>query len=369
MVTQRTCPCCVCGSAEQGLVVKGISAGHGHLVHSAPEKISGHCMTSTPDFSLFPGHFPALLPLLLLAALLLDRWLGEPARFHPLVGFGNWAAWLERRLNTAAPRPLAGRALGVLALLLALSPLLLIGALLLWLYQQMPVLFWLAQIVILYSCIGWQSLQQHVQAVAQALQVDNLPLARERLSWMVSRDTAELSDAEVAQASLESLLENSLDALFATLFWFCLGGALAALMHRWVNTLDAMWGYKNSRFRYFGWAAARLDDTLAYIPARLTALSFVLLGRYKKQALTCWRQQAPACASPNGGPVMTAGAGALNIRLSERARYHGEWQIKPSMGAGNAAIVADIQPAFQLIKRVILLWLLIAVVAGWNFSA
>ena len=302
-------------------------------------------MISTQYFSLFPGYFPELLPLLLLVALLLDRWLGEPARFHPLVGFGNWAAWLERHLNTAAARPLAGRLLGLLALLLALSPLLVIGALLLWLYQQAPALFWLAQVIILYSCIGWQSLQQHVQAVAQALQVDNLPLAREKLRWMVSRDTAELSAAEVAQASLESLLENSLDALFATLFWFCLGGALAALMHRWVNTLDAMWGYKNSRFRYFGWAAARLDDALAYLPARLTALSFVLLGRHPQQALRCWRQQAAACASPNGGPVMTAGAGALNIRLSERACYQGQWTIKPPMGAGNAATVADIQPA------------------------
>src|SRR5690606_36540830 len=137
-------------------------------------------------------------------------------------------------------------------------------------YLQTPLLFWLAQIIILYSCIGWQSLQQHVQEVAQALQADDLPLAREKLSWMVSRDTAQLSDSEVAQASVESLLENSLDALFATLFWFCLGGALAALMHRWVNTLDAMWGYKNNRFRYLGRAAARLDDTLDYRPALLT---------------------------------------------------------------------------------------------------
>src|SRR5690606_1991432 len=203
------------------------------------------------------------------------------------------------------------------------------------------------------------------------LQADNLLLAREKQRWMVSPDTAQLSDAEEAQARLEGLLENSLDALFGTLFWFCLGGALAAFMHRGVNTMDAMWGYKNSRFRYFGWAAARLDDALAYIPARLTALSFVLLGRYKKQALTCWRQQASACASPNGGPVMTAGAGALNIRLSERACYHGEWTIKPSMGAGNAATVADIQPAFQLIQRVLWLWLLVIFIAviGWKMFA
>src|SRR5690606_38154946 len=105
------------------------------------------------DFSLFPGYFPELLPLLLMVALLLDRWLGEPARFHPLVGFGNWVAWLERGLNRTTERPLAGRILGVLALLLALSALLVISALLLWLYQQTPALFWLAQIIILYSCI------------------------------------------------------------------------------------------------------------------------------------------------------------------------------------------------------------------------
>lgn len=312
-------------------------------------------MSADPGFFL---HSVMLLPPAALAALLLDYLLAEPQRFHPLVIFGHWAQWLEKRLNCRASRHNIAR--GLLALLAALSPLLLILLLNLFLWQQAFWLWLLLQIVMLWSCIGWQSLQQHVLAVYQALQANDLPAAREKLSWIVSRDTGQLNDDEVSQAAIESALENSADALFVSLFWFALGvaflGALPALLHRWVNTLDAMWGYRNERYRHFGRAAARLDDLLAFWPARLTALCFTLCaGRNFTAAWHCWRRQAGQCASPNGGPVMTSGAGALQVRLSERACYHGEWKNKAQMGCGRPAQAADIPRALTLVRCA--LWL------------
>lgn len=317
-----------------------------------------------------------LSALLASVALLLDYRLAEPRRFHPLVGFGHWAGWWQQRLNPqAAGSVLSGlassaaaqRLLGVLAVLLVVAPLfyLLFSALkLVWVFA--PWLAALLEAVLLYLCLGGRSLQQHVQAVATALQQQKLAAARQKLSWIVSRETAQLAEAEVAQASIETTLENSSDAIFASLFWFALGGAPLALLHRWLNTLDAMWGYKNRQYRHFGWAAARLDDLMNVIPARLTALCFVLLsrrisdpqGRQRNAAWWCWRTQAQHCASPNGGVVMTAGAGALQRRLSAGGYYHGQWQDKPPMGCGPAADVADIAPALTLVQRA--LWLFMA---------
>lgn len=305
--------------------------------------------------------FCLLLPLLALVALLLDRIFAEPKRFHPLVAFGRWAAWLERRLNPEPGRATSSRRLrGCLAMLLALSPLLPV-VLIIYLSAGSLWLWCVLNVLVLYSCIGWQSLQAHVGAVAEA---GSIAAARERLAMIVSRETAELDHDEVAQAACESLLENSSDALFVSLFWFAVGAAPLALLHRWVNTLDAMWGYRNERYKTFGTCAARLDDILAYWPARLTALLFIAVaGRHCVNGWRCWRQQARACSSPNGGVVMTTGAGALNIRLSARACYHGQWKQKPAMGCGRPAQMADIHGAIWLVRKS--LWLLLFI---WFFS-
>lgn len=297
----------------------------------------------------------------------LDAWLGEPKRYHPLVGFAHWATRWQRLLCPASSqaRPWLGRVAGVLALLVALAPVFIVIALLLALESLSPWLSWLAGIVVLYSCLGWHSLKAHVLAVNSALLQQDLPLARQRLSWIVSRDTDRLDAQQIAQANTETLLENSADAVFASVFWFVLAGPVGALLHRWVNTLDAMWGYKTPQWRYWGWAAARADDVMNWLPARVLALLFLLAAwvRYGTQAVSRgwqgWREQAPQCVSPNGGVVMCVGACVLHVRLSDGAYYHGQWQAKPTMGCGDAATPQTLASAIQLI-RAALLWVLAA---------
>lgn len=287
-------------------------------------------------------------------AVLLDYWLGEPRRYHPLVGFGRLASLLEVRLNRHR------RGLGVLALLLLVLPPVLVAAVL----ARIPQLGVVADVLLLYLAIGATSLMQHGRAVAAALADGDLVLARQRVGWMVSRDTLQLNEEGVARAATESVLENGNDAVFGAVFWFLLLGAPGAVLYRLVNTLDAMWGYRSERYEAFGWAAARLDDVLNWIPARLTALSYALLGD-SRRALRCWRRQGHRTASPNAGVVMASGAGALGLQLGGAAVYHGVVEERPLLGEGKAPAAADILRAVHLVQHSLWLWLGIALLATW----
>lgn len=288
-------------------------------------------------------------------AVLIDTLLGEPRRWHPLVGFGRLATWLESRLyGSATACAAARRGRGGLALAALVLPATASAALL----AALPGVAGAAMsAALLYLALGHRSLRQHAAAVAAALQRDDLPAARAQVGRMVSRDCTDLDRPGIAGATVESVLENGNDAVFGALLWFALAGAPGAVAYRLVNTLDAMWGYRNTRYRDFGWAAARLDDVLNYLPARLTALSYALLGR-SREALACWRRQAPAWKSPNAGPVMAAGAGALGVRLGGPASYGGQRQERPPLGSGAPPGAHDIDRALALVGRTVLLWLL-----------
>jgi adenosylcobinamide-phosphate synthase len=295
--------------------------------------------------------------LAMLAALLLDALLGEPRRAHPLVGFGQLARWIEARCH--ADR----RAAGVLAWAVAVVPLTVMcaGAV----HGLAALSPWLAAgfgAAVLYLAIGLRSLGEHAQPVATSLHVGDLDAARAAVGRMVSRDSALLDDRQVAAAATESVLENGNDAVFGALFWFLLLGAPGVVLYRLANTLDAMWGYRTPRYRHFGWAAARIDDVLNYLPARLTALSYALLG-HTACALRCWRTQAPGWDSPNAGPVMAAGAGALGVQLGGAAPYRGVWESRPDLGEGISPDADAITRALRLVRHGVLLWLAV-VVAG-----
>lgn len=290
---------------------------------------------------------------------LLDWWWGEVRRWHPLVGFGNLAMALERRLNGEVPLRFMR---GALAWMLAVVPLTALAALLIW-ALAVPLAQAAAHALMLYFCLGLRSLRDHNLPIADALARHDLPSARRLTSYIVSRDTTSASEVELTRASAESLLENGNDAVFGTLFWFMVAGGPGAVLFRMANTLDAMWGYRTPRFLQFGCAAARIDDALNFIPARLTALSYVLLApglRGKRRAWQCWRVQAPAWDSPNAGPTMSSGAGALGVQLGGAATYHGELEYRPMLGDGPPATGADIGRAWQLVARTTALWLAIA---------
>ena len=212
---------------------------------------------------------------------------------------------------------------------------------------------YLFSLLLLTFTLGHRSLHEHATVVAEALNRGDNHSARKLAGRLVSRDTQEIS---AIPATAESVLENGNDSTLGSLFWFVVAGAPGTLLYRLSNTLDAIWGYRNQRYGDFGWAAARLDDLLNYIPARLTALSYALLGDTAK-ALHCWRTQAKAWESPNAGPVMATGAGALGIRLGGPARYGGFWRNRPRLGLGRPPETVDIYRALALLRNSVGLWL------------
>ena len=295
--------------------------------------------------------------LIMITALLLDKMLGEPRRFHPLVGFGNFSLKVEKYLNRGAHPSL--HMLGLLAWCVVITPWLL----LIWLASQQSFLQPFTGVLILYFALGLQSLGEHATRIQTALEANDLALARQRVGDIVSRDTASMQAEDIARASVESVLENGNDAVFAALFWFAVAGAPGVLLFRLSNTLDAMWGYRTPRFLYFGWAAARIDDVLNYIPARLTALTYALLG-HTRLALRCWQQQAAAWDSPNAGPVMASGAGSLNVKLGGAANYYGSMEQRPTLGTQQPPQAADITRALALVTRGAWLWAALLLLAG-----
>jgi adenosylcobinamide-phosphate synthase len=310
------------------------------------------------------GLPPLTLALLMAAGVVFDLLLGEARRWHPLVGFGNLAGWLERRLNRGGARIVRG----ALAWLLAVGPL----SVLAWLACRSGDPVGLAvHALLLYFCLGLRSLRDHALPIGAALAAGDLPEARRLTARIVSRDTTHALEPDLARAGAESVLENGNDAVFGALFWFLVGGGAGALLFRLANTLDAMWGYRTQRFNLFGRVAARIDDVLNYVPARLTALSYVVLAPNagQRRAWHCWRTQAAQWSSPNAGPVMASGAGALGVSLGGPALYDGELETRPVLGSGPQPMAADIERAWRLVLHTALLWLVAAITIAVALAA
>ncbi|MDO8437705.1 MAG: adenosylcobinamide-phosphate synthase CbiB [Nitrosomonadaceae bacterium] len=301
-----------------------------------------------------------MVALLIIVGVSLDLIFGEIRRCHPLVEFGRMANLLERKLNQGGHKYW----MGALAWILAVLPLVLIAY---WIICWSAALeLWIGvgiHAALLYFSLGLRSLCDHTLPIERALTQNNLAQARCLTARIVSRDTAHAEAPELAKASVESLLENGNDAVFGTLFWFMVAGGAGALLFRLANTLDAMWGYRTPRYHAFGCVAARIDDALNWIPARLTALSYALLGN-TRQALRCWHTQAPHWSSPNAGPVMAAGAGALGLTLGGAASYDDVIEDRPILGVGRAAGATDIRRALQLVVSAILLWVVMLSIAA-----
>ncbi|MHB1133693.1 MAG: adenosylcobinamide-phosphate synthase CbiB [Chloroflexota bacterium] len=259
---------------------------------------------------------------ILLGALALDLAFGEPpARVHPVVWIGKLIAWLERA-------PVVGRAgqfaygvwMVLFGLVASVGP---VSLLLAWLRRRLPLVYVVLGAFLLKSAFSVRGLFVAAELVRRPLAAGQLAQARVALRALVSRDPSDLSAPLVAAATVESVAENSSDSLVAPLFYFAVGGVPAALAYRVANTFDSMIGYRG-RYEYLGKFAARLDDVLSFVPARLTALLLIIASSAYGRASQAWRgarRYAGATESPNAGWPMSAMAGALGVRLEKVGHY------------------------------------------------
>ncbi len=275
-----------------------------------------------------------------------DRVVPDPSQFHPVAGFGQLASALETRTyqqtrmrGVAYAAVLVGAATGA-------------GVLVERATRSRPVLHTAVTAVATWAVLGGASLEREAVAVSALLEEGHLPESRVRLTHLVGRDTSSLDEGEIARAVIESVAENTSDAVVAPLVLGAVAGVPGLLAYRAANTLDAMVGHRNERYRDFGWASARLDDVLNLPGARLTSLLTAFLGPSPRRALESWRRDAHAHPSPNAGPVEASFAGALGIRLGGTNRYGARTEHRAVLGSGRDPQRADITRAIDLARRV-----------------
>jgi adenosylcobinamide-phosphate synthase len=277
-----------------------------------------------------------------------DAVLGDPARGHPVAGFGALAARLERRWYADARGPGAAH-VGVLV-----GAAVALGAVAERVPGRVPRVLLTAAAT--WVVLGGTSLTRHGRALADELAAGDLAAARARLPSLCGRDPASLDVAGAARAGTESMAENCSDAVVAPLFWGAVAGVPGLLGYRAVNTLDAMVGHRSPRYARFGWAAARLDDLANLAPARVCALLFAVLapavGGSPQAALVAWRRDAAAHPSPNAGPVEAAAAGALGVTLGGRTVYPHRVEDRPRLGSGRPPTPDDLRRAARLSRLV-----------------
>jgi adenosylcobinamide-phosphate synthase len=277
---------------------------------------------------------------------LADRRLGDPRRGHPVAVFGSAAAALEQRLHADS------RARGLLHLTLLGGAVAGGGLALEQATREHPVAHTLVTAAATWTVLGGTSLAREARAVHDLLAADDLPAARQRLTHLVGRDTSVLDEVEVSRASVESVAENTSDAVVAPLVWGAVLGVPGLLGYRAVNTLDAMVGHRGTRYGRFGWASARADDVLNLPGARLSGVLAAalapLVGGSPAAALRAWARDARRHPSPNAGVVEAAFAGALGVRLGGRNRYAHGTEDRVLLGDGPAPTRHDIARAVRL---------------------
>lgn len=280
----------------------------------------------------------------------LDLLLGDPAwltPIHPVVLMGEAIGALEKLLRRAFPKTDRGEeaAGALLALVMTIGTYILCKLILRLLNQLFPPVAFALEVIWCWQALAVRDLKVEVLRVQRALETEGLDAARKAVSRIVGRDTAQLTEAGVARAAVETVAENFSDGVIAPLVYMLLGGAPLALCYKAVNTMDSMVGYKNARYLHFGRVPARLDDAANFIPARLAALLLIaaakLCGEDAASAYRIWRRDRRKHASPNSAQCEAAMAGALGLRLCGPASYFGVKHDKPWIGDQRRDIVPD----------------------------
>ncbi len=280
-------------------------------------------------------HLVYFIPL---GALVVDTIFGDPrSKYHPVVLIGNCISFYEHILYKKNTTPRHQIFLGISTVLLVLMSVMLIVTGLLFIGGTIhPVGYSIVSLLCLYISISPRCLAEAGIEIANLLRKQDIQEARRKVGWIVGRKTSDLDESEITRATIETVAENTVDGIISPLFWFVLLGPWGAIGYRTINTMDSMLGYKNDRYLYFGRFAARLDDVVNYIPARLTMVLFViaafLCGKDWKHALRIAARDAAKHPSPNGGYAEAPVAGALHIRLGGHNVYHDKVTFRAYMG-------------------------------------
>ena len=309
----------------------------------------------------------------MLGALALEALVGYPKPVwrcigHPVSWMGRVISFGERSLNSSGQRQIRDLVLGcsLLIFLITLVGGVSIGIVLL---SQQGAWGWAVQVVLCATLLASRSLHDHVLTVATALRKDGLEAGRDAIAQIVGRDPRQLDEAAISRAAIESLAENTSDGVVAPLFWGLLAGLPGMAIYKAVNTADSMIGHRNERYEWFGKTAARLDDVLNFIPARITGFVFVVVAatiRTSGAAFTAMWRDAPKHLSPNAGWPEAAMAGGLGCRLGGPRNYDSDEVIEGAwLGDGTEDMSdGDILRALQIYKRTILLICVMLLVAG-----
>lgn len=300
-------------------------------------------------------------------AFLIDTIIGDPrTKYHPVVLMGKLIALLEhcfyRDDDSDNKKFVMGIMLVIITLLISYE----VAAAIMMLSYQIPFSWGSATVggLLLSFTISPNSLAKAGKGIYALLIMGELTEAREKVGWIVGRDTKDLDDAEIARATIETIAENTVDGIIAPLFFFVLGGVPLAVLYRAANTMDSMIGYKTEKYLYFGRGAAKLDDVLNYIPARITAMLFLfsalILGFDYRNAYRIMQRDAAKHPSPNGGYAEATMAGALHIRLGGMNSYFGRKSFRAYMGDAMVLIVPQhIMAAIRMMYTATVLFIIV----------
>lgn len=296
-------------------------------------------------------------------ALFLDKWLGDPLWLpHPVKGFGYVIKKLDQYLNRGKFRKIKGLFAWLFIAVIVFIP---AYFFIQFIKQMNEILAVIVEAVLIYTTIAEKDLARSGREVAVPLKSGNLPLAREKVGWIVGRDTDKLDEAEVVRATVETISENTSDGVTAPLFYAFLGGAPFALLYRVVNTCDSMLGYKNEKYGQFGWASAKLDDLFNWIPSRITGFLMVFSNIFASSSSlnTCLKmllRDAKKHPSPNSGWCEAAAAALLQIQLGGRNTYKGVISERAKLGDPiNRLQVFHIDLTIKMMKRTVLAFMIV----------
>lgn len=288
----------------------------------------------------------------LIAVLLLEQFRPLPQRVYLYSLFTRYAQYLERHVNAGQYRH------GVIAWLLAvLPPVLLVAGVHALLHHLHPVLAWLWNVWVLYLVLGFKPFSNNAASIAAALGSNDLGRARALLSQWQERPADELEANEVARLAIEQTLLCAHRHLFGLIAWFVVLGPGGAVLYRLAQLLGSKWGgLDEQEFGVFGRFAARVFELMDWLPVRLTAISFAIVGDFE-DTVYCWRTQAAAWLPPRFGILLASGAGALGVKIGDSLHVAGQLEVRPELGLGDDADADYIQSAVSLVWRSLMLWL------------